>query len=169
MSFFENWHGQAWIVIIIYLILDIILAVLLIKSGNVSAGVITFIIFTLISLLLAFDVNCTIDGQCNIWSWIKTGLIAISPLLLIIVLIKGTIDKNKLLPLFNKNNSIPLSNKNNSIPLSNKNNSMPLFNQNNSVPLFNQNNSMPFFNQNDSMPFFNQNDSMPFSREFNAP
>lgn len=90
---FENWHNQAWIIIILYLILNIILAVLLIRNGKISDAIIIFIIFTLTSLVLAFDINCTIDGKCDIWSWIKTGLTSFTPLILIIALIKGAMDK----------------------------------------------------------------------------
>lgn len=86
---FETWQKQAWIILITYLILDIILAVLLIKKGKIGYAIIIFIIFTLNSLLLAFDVNCTVDGNCTIWSWIKTCLISLAPLLTIIVLVRG--------------------------------------------------------------------------------
>ncbi len=62
--------------------------------GNSIIFIITFCIGTLISI---FDINCTINGGCTIFSWIKTIILLISLILLTVSYgkILGDINKNE--------------------------------------------------------------------------
>lgn len=84
---FSSWNKQAWIILILYLILNIILAIIMIRDGNYGAAFLSFIFFSITGIIIAYDVNCTIVGECNIWSWVKTVLLSISPIMAIIGLV----------------------------------------------------------------------------------
>ena len=64
---------------ILVLLLGLLVNGLYMGLGNSIIFIITFSIGTLISI---FDINCTINGGCNIFSWIKTILLLISLILL---------------------------------------------------------------------------------------
>jgi hypothetical protein len=79
---------------ILVLLLGLLINGLYMGLGNSIIFIITFCIGTLISI---FDINCTINGGCTIFSWIKTIILLISLILLTVSYgkILGDINKNE--------------------------------------------------------------------------
>lgn len=93
---------QAMILAIIYVIVIVLMIIAAIMDAvkTRKAGIITpawvvftqviafFIWFATIALLI-YDTDCLTSGNCNIWSWIRTVLYAILPVLGIVLTIMG--------------------------------------------------------------------------------
>ena len=59
------------------------------KTGTTAVGVIAYIISLIIMALLitliVYDTNCLTAGQCNTWSWIRTALYVILPIISLVL------------------------------------------------------------------------------------
>jgi hypothetical protein len=93
---------QATILAIIYIIVIILMIIAAImdavktrKAGITTPSwviftqVIAFFIWIAMIALLIYDTDCLTTGNCNIWSWIRTVLYAILPVLGIVLTIIG--------------------------------------------------------------------------------
>lgn len=80
---------QAWLIAIVYSILILIAIIMAIsaKTPFSVALVFSFIAFIIYAVLLTYDTACLTAGQCNIWSWIRTAIYTIIPVILIIIAI----------------------------------------------------------------------------------
>lgn len=59
------------------------------NTGTTAIGVIAYIISLIIMALLitliVYDTNCLTAGQCNTWSWIRTALYIILPIISLVL------------------------------------------------------------------------------------
>lgn len=75
-------------------ILTLILAVIATgKNIGIVSAVLIFFVYSVYILLITYDVNCTIQGYCGVWAWVKTGFVAFASVMLIVasitMLVKG--------------------------------------------------------------------------------
>ena len=76
----------ATILACIYAIITILSLGLVIRDKRFTAGyVISSIIWILFAVLIVYDTACLTTGQCTAWSWIRTVLYAILPVIVIIM------------------------------------------------------------------------------------
>jgi hypothetical protein len=76
---------QAWLVAIIYLICWVLIMLSATKGQKVTKGsIVMFALFLCYILLLVYDTDCLTAGECSIWSWIRTVLYVIFPVLFLI-------------------------------------------------------------------------------------
>lgn len=89
----------ALMAIIIILFYPIFIGVNIAKTSNITLGLIVWAIVTLLSippaLLVIYDVNCTVIGNCNVWSWLKTIIYVLTTIGLIIILLGVVYMKKK--------------------------------------------------------------------------
>lgn len=52
---------------------------------GVIAYIISLIIMALLITLIVYDTNCLTAGQCNTWSWIRTALYVILPIISLVL------------------------------------------------------------------------------------
>jgi uncharacterized membrane protein YozB (DUF420 family) len=78
---------QAILVFSVLFILTTLSTIIMIK-GNVETHriVISTLAWLAFALLVAFDTNCLTYGQCDIYSWIRTTLYIIIPIIAIIIM-----------------------------------------------------------------------------------
>lgn len=83
---------QAYVLIVVYALCILIGMIMTIKTAiqNKSAkGIVAYIISLIITLLLitliVYDTNCLTAGQCNTWSWVRTSLYVILPIISLIL------------------------------------------------------------------------------------
>jgi ABC-type dipeptide/oligopeptide/nickel transport system permease component len=59
------------------------------QAGTTAIGVISYIISLIIMVLLitliVYDTNCLTAGQCNTWSWVRTALYIILPIISLVL------------------------------------------------------------------------------------
>ena len=95
---------QSYLIAIVYLICLVIftvIGIIIIPSVFRTAKMISIIIFTFFILtgfivLLAFDTNCLTEGGCSIWSWIRTILNLIVPVLFVVMVIIALVNIKKM-------------------------------------------------------------------------
>lgn len=76
--------AQAWTVAIVYILLCIIGVIAAIKAGKFTASYVIGLLVTLLFIgLLTYDTACLTAGNCGIWSWIRTILYILSPVIAI--------------------------------------------------------------------------------------
>lgn len=87
---------QAIVIFSVFLILAILSTIIMIK-GKVDAYriVISVLAWLASALLMAFDTNCLSAGQCDVWSWIRTSLYIILPVILIILMAIALLSEDK--------------------------------------------------------------------------
>jgi len=89
----------ALMAIIIILFYPIFIGVNIAKTSNITLGLIVWAIVTMLSippaLLVIYDVNCTVIGNCNVWSWLKTILYVLTTIGLIVILLGVVYMKKK--------------------------------------------------------------------------
>jgi hypothetical protein len=87
--------AQAWTVAIVYLILCIMGVVAAVKAGQFTASYVIGLLVTLLFIgLLTYDTACLTVGNCGVWSWIRTILYIIIPIIVIILVISSFFQKN---------------------------------------------------------------------------
>ena len=76
---------QAWILLVVYLIFTVLTAYQIREAnpGYIAGFVIWWAIFIAV---VVYDTNCLVVGDCNVWSWIRTILYLLLPIVVIIVL-----------------------------------------------------------------------------------
>lgn len=77
--------SQSIMIAIVYGLCAIIAAGGLVSSGNIGVGIICFIIISLYTALIVYDTNCLTKGSCNIWSWVRTIMYTILPIIMLVV------------------------------------------------------------------------------------
>lgn len=84
-----EWSRKAWFVVIVYILAALILSGITISIPEMgySTALVLFIVFVLSGTLSAFDVNCVEIGGCTKFSWLKTFLYTVNPILIIIAAI----------------------------------------------------------------------------------
>jgi hypothetical protein len=76
---------QAWIIMSIYIISAIMSLVMMIKMHIPIYITLLFVFIWLITIpLLTYDTHCLTDGPCGVWSWIRTVLYCITPVVVIL-------------------------------------------------------------------------------------
>jgi hypothetical protein len=95
---------QSYVIAIVYLICLVIFTVIGIiaipavfrTAKMVSIIMLTFFILVGFIVLLAFDTNCLTEGGCSIWSWIRTVLNLIIPILFVVMVIIALVNIKKM-------------------------------------------------------------------------
>lgn len=88
----NNYSTQANLVLVVYLIVGLyIMTINYKKQKNLLGNILLLGIVTGYALLLSYDINCLIKGQCVTWSWIKAISLVLGPLLMFIAM---NMDKN---------------------------------------------------------------------------
>lgn len=84
-----EWSKKAWFVLIVYIISALILSGVIIRDPeqSYSVAIVAFIALILSGALVAFDVNCVEMGGCTKFSWLKTFLYTVNPVIMIILII----------------------------------------------------------------------------------
>lgn len=81
---------QAWIILVIYSITAIMSIWMMISSKIGAIFIVPFLFIWLITIpLLTYDTHCLTDGPCGVWSWIRTVLYCITPLIVILTTLFG--------------------------------------------------------------------------------
>ncbi len=79
---------QAWTLAIVYIICLIVNIISLIVDGSFSVGIAIGLIVVIAHMaLIVFDTACLTVGSCNIWSWVRTVLFVILPVIITIVIL----------------------------------------------------------------------------------
>jgi hypothetical protein len=91
---------QSVIIAIVYILCLIVGLLTIIKQNKVSVGSIIGMLFCLgFIALLVYDTNCLTNGACGVWSWIRTILYIIFPIIGLIIalvaLVKPKKEENK--------------------------------------------------------------------------
>ena len=68
-------HAASVIALIVSLITLALFSTAIGLVHSVSVALITAVIGVPLTILIAYDVACTIEGSCDIWSWVKTILL----------------------------------------------------------------------------------------------
>lgn len=95
LSFQANLLAIVYIIIIVIAIITTIIQdIKLNKSGLITSWVIFsqiigLFIWLIFVVLLIYDTDCLTTGNCNVWSWIRTILYLILPVLGIVFTILG--------------------------------------------------------------------------------
>jgi len=89
----------AWFVGLVLLLGPLLVALSLRSSvGTNQAALIwlvTFVVALPSALLILFDIDCTVNGQCNIWGWIKTLILIACNIFIIVLVIVAMVRANK--------------------------------------------------------------------------
>jgi len=64
------------------------------KMGNIVLLIVVLLGIPL-ALLFAYDINCLVVGNCNLWSWIRTVLYLLVVVLSIVVTVLSLVRKDK--------------------------------------------------------------------------
>ena len=92
---------QTWLLASILSILTIVFVVMAAISKSLNAfGIIAVLIWIVQVVILCYDTECLVAGNCHVWSWIRTILYLIVPTIVLIFVIIEMVKKGK-----NKNNS----------------------------------------------------------------
>jgi phosphotransferase system glucose/maltose/N-acetylglucosamine-specific IIC component len=85
---------QAWILLIVYIISTAISAYLLRKSspGLIAGFVIGWLVFI---CFLVYDTNCLVQGDCRVWSWVRTFFYLIIPVIVIVLFFVFFVENKK--------------------------------------------------------------------------
>ncbi len=70
---------QALTILIVYVLLSIVVVALAVKSASSSIGVVGALTWILYVALM-------VRGNCNVWSWVRTVLYILLPVVLLVVL-----------------------------------------------------------------------------------
>ena len=82
---------QAWTIVFVYILLSISTMAIAIKNKTFkpSGSSVFGCLCTLLAIgIMTFDTDCLTSGSCEIWSWIRTILYIIVPVIAILVLLK---------------------------------------------------------------------------------
>jgi hypothetical protein len=76
----------ATILAIIYVIYTVLNVTLAVRDKKFGIGfVFATALWIAIALLIVYDTACLTSGQCTVWSWVRTVLYAIIPILIIVI------------------------------------------------------------------------------------
>lgn len=93
---------QSITLLVVYILLMVIALILNIKAKQFTAGSIVGLIFTSLFLVLTvYDTNCLTSGSCGIWSWVRTVIYLIIPVLALIFMALSLFkkkDEKKVIP-----------------------------------------------------------------------
>jgi len=85
-------HPQALTILIVYLLSLIVglIGSIMSKTFNLFTGIGLF--FSLLFVVfLTYDTNCLTEGNCGVWSWIRTVLYILFPVISLILLLVGLV------------------------------------------------------------------------------
>lgn len=81
---------QSWVVAVVYGILLVVSMILLITKNAFNAFTTISFLFSIIqAAILVYDTNCLTTGACGVWSWIRTALYCVVPVIIYIMFIFG--------------------------------------------------------------------------------
>lgn len=79
---------QAWLVAVVHVVFIVVLVIIGIYYNAVARNMIYATVFGLLYvLLLTYDTACLTNGDCGIWSWIRSILWIIFPIVTMIFLL----------------------------------------------------------------------------------
>lgn len=82
-----NLSTQAWTILIVYLLTLLVSIIIAISKGAFNAFTLLGIFLWLLYIgIFTYDTNCLTRGSCDVWSWIRTILHIIIPILSLILL-----------------------------------------------------------------------------------
>jgi hypothetical protein len=85
------------ICLIVFTVIGIIIIPSVFRTAKMIVTIISaFVIVTGLVILLAFDTNCLTAGGCSIWSWIRTILNLIMPILFVVMVIMALVHIKKM-------------------------------------------------------------------------
>ena len=88
--------AQSVIIAIVYILCLIVAIVAIIKQNMLTIGSGVVIIFYLAFIaLLVYDTNCLTKGTCGTWSWIRTILYVIFPIISLIAALIALLKTNE--------------------------------------------------------------------------
>jgi hypothetical protein len=90
-----NLSTQSIVVAVVYVIFAFFILALSIKWGAWGIGLILVIIYLLWTALTVYDTNCLTKGSCNIWSWIRSILLILTPIATIIGMFYAYVSSRK--------------------------------------------------------------------------
>lgn len=97
MSMIEKFSPQAVLLTVVLLILSVIMGYLTFSSDGAVAPKIVVYIFWLISCaVFIYDTYCLVNGDCHTWSWIRTILYIIGPIIFMIIFFVSMAKVNEL-------------------------------------------------------------------------
>ncbi len=81
---------QAWVILGVYVLLLVISIITAIVQKTFSAAFFISFLFSIgFVALLTYDTHCLTSGYCGIWSWIRTGMYILFPVIFMIVYFFG--------------------------------------------------------------------------------
>jgi hypothetical protein len=84
------WSSQALAILIFYVIAAFIIGGMTIKAGSTTSGIMIIVAMVISAVILAYDTNCLTEGGCGVWSWIRTVVYCLQPIIIIYALATGT-------------------------------------------------------------------------------
>lgn len=83
--------AQSLVLAVIFLVVALVTLITALVKGTFSASyVISLIVGVFLAALTLYDTDCLVKGNCDVWSWIRTGFYGIVPLIIIIMTTFGT-------------------------------------------------------------------------------
>ncbi len=73
---------QAITLLVTYGLLSAAVVALSIKARSAVSGVVGMITWVVYVTLIVYDTNCLVRGGCSIWSWVRTVLYIVMPIVL---------------------------------------------------------------------------------------
>ena len=83
------------ILIILILVFGVSLASMIVFKQWSVAGVAGLAGFFFVIILVTYDTECLVRGECRGWSWIRTFIYSIMPIVMVVMLILAMVKKNK--------------------------------------------------------------------------
>lgn len=87
---------QAWmILLVLLLVFGVSLASMIVFKQWSIMGIAGLVGFTFVIILMTYDTECLVRGQCHGWSWIRTIVYSIMPVALVVMLVISMAKKKK--------------------------------------------------------------------------
>jgi len=83
---YNTYSIQAWVYMLISIILTIICISLNIYVQGVGLYLLLYILFIFIIFITAYNITCLTKGECNTWGWI-ISLMSLIPMILVTIIL----------------------------------------------------------------------------------
>ena len=80
-----SWSAPAGVLAIVYIIVTLLNIIISIRQKEFGGVAIFFtMLWIALAVLIVYDTACLTEGQCTVWSWVRTCIYAVLPILLIV-------------------------------------------------------------------------------------
>lgn len=80
--------SQAKTLSVVYMLLFLLMMGIIVYFGALSFGMILpVLIWIALIALMVYDTNCLTAGECGVWSWIRTIIFTLIPILMIVLIV----------------------------------------------------------------------------------